>query len=161
MTKLRGWQALGILLMCYGCDAAGNGSEDDTAADIAAIHDLRQREVAAAEAADVEGLISLRTEDFVAMPPDQNVVQGRDAVREFLTGMFEQVELQETVVSEDVVVSGDWAHDRGTFTGTARPRGGGESMNIDGKYLWIATRQDDGSWRYTVQMWSYNSPAPR
>lgn len=129
-------------------------------ADVAAVNALQEREVAAAEAGDVAALLELRTHDFVAMPPDQSSVRGKEAVEEFLNGMFGQVEIEETVVSQAVVVAGDLAYDRGTFSGTARPKGGGESMAINGKYLWILERQADGSWRYTVQMWSNNAPAP-
>ena len=125
--------------------------------DASAISDLRRREIQAAEAGDVEELLSLRTDDFTAMPPGQNPVSGKEAVFAFLSGMFEQVSLEETVVSEEIVVSGDLAYDLGTFTGSATPKAGGDPMELDGKYVWIARRENDGSWKYAVQMWSDNS----
>lgn len=130
---------------------------DSQEADVSAINDLRRREIKAAEAGDVEGLLSIRTEDFTAMPPGQDPVCGKQAVSAFLSGMFEQVSIQETVVSDDIVVSGELAYDRGTFTGSATPKAGGDPMELNGKYLWIARREEDGSWRYAVQMWSDNS----
>ena len=93
--------------------------------DIAAINDLREHEIAAAKAGDVGTLLSLRVDDFVAMPPDQPAVRGREAVRGFLQGLFDQIDWEGTFTSEDVVVAGDWAYDRGIFTGTATPSGGG------------------------------------
>ena len=130
---------------------------DSQEADVSAINDLRRREIKSAEAGDVEALLALRTEDFTAMPPGQNPVSGKQAVSAFLSGMFEQVSIQETVVSEDIVVSGDLAYDRGTFTGSATPKAGGDPMELNGKYLWIARREENGSWRYAVQMWSDNN----
>ena len=126
--------------------------------DVAAINHLRERETAAVKAGDVGTLLSLRTEDFVAMPPDQPVVRGTEAVRGFLQGMFDQIAWEGTFTSEDVVVAGDWAYDRGIFTGTATPNGDGEPMPLDGKYLWILKRQTGGSWRFAVVSWSSNQP---
>jgi ketosteroid isomerase-like protein len=146
-----------VALLCTACSEADRTGRSPEA-DVAAVNDLREREVAAAEAGDVEALLSLRADDFIAMPPDQPPVRGREAVRVFLTAMFAQVQLEEEVASEGVVVAADWAYDRGMFSGTVRPKEGGEAMSVAGKYLWIARRQSDGSWRYTVQMWSNNQP---
>ncbi len=131
-----------------------------TQADVEAISDLRAREVAAAEAGDVEKLLAVRTDDFVAMPPGQPPVRGKADVRVFLEGMFNTVTVQESVVSEQLIVAGDWAYDRGIFTGTATVQESGDHIALDGKYLWIAERQADGSWLYAVQMWSDNQPPP-
>lgn len=159
MTAPRIYAALLLVVLFVACSQAEQtGSSPE--ADVAAVNALREREVAAAETGNVAALLELRTHDFVAMPPDQPSVRGKGAIEEFLNGMFGQMELEETVVSQGVVVAGDLAYDRGTFSGTARPKGGGESMAIDGKYLWILERQADGSWRYAVQMWSNKAPAP-
>lgn len=131
-------------------------NDDQHVKDVAAINQLREQEETAAEAGNVEALLLFRTDDFIAMPPNQPAIEGKEAVRAFLTGMLGQMQMEETVVSEEIVVSGDWAFDRGTFTGSATPKGGGETMTIDGKYLWILERQPNGSWKYTVQMWSNN-----
>jgi len=127
-----------------------------TSPDQQALAELRAREIEAAEAGDVETLLMLRTDDFVAMPPGHPPVVGLDNVRPFLQGMFAQMAIEEDVVSESLAVDGDLAYDRGYFTGTATPRAGGESIALDGKYLWIARRQERGAWKYVVQMWSDN-----
>lgn len=125
-----------------------------------AIAELRKREVQAAEAGDVEALLDLRIEDFVAMPPGQPPVRGKQDVRVFLEDMFSTVSVRETITSESVVVAGDLAYDRGVFAGAATIRASGESVPLDGKYLWIARRSSDGAWRYSVHMWSDNQPTP-
>lgn len=78
-------------------------------------------------------------------------------MRAFLEGMFSQMDVREDLVSDDLTVDGDLAYDRGRFTGAATPRAGGDPIPLDGKYLWIARRQADGTWKYVVQMWSDNS----
>lgn len=142
-----------ILTMLLGACAPEPGTLDREA-DVAAINELRSQEETAAEIGDVETLLELRTDDFVAMPPGREAVVGREAVRAFLSGMFGQMSMEETVVSEEVTVSGDLAYDRGTFTGTAMPAGGGDPIPIEGAYLWVLERQQDGSWKYAIQMWS-------
>lgn len=127
---------------------------------IEAIHALRAREIAAAEAGDVESLLELRTENFVAMPPGQPPVRGIPPVRDFLEVMFAAGSLKETLTSEDAVVAGEWAYDRGTFKGEVTMASTGATVPVDGKYLWIVRQQPDGSWRYAVQMWSDNQGSP-
>lgn len=120
------------------------------------IEQLRQQEIEAAEDGDVDALLALRTDDFVAMPPGHPPVTGKQHVRAFLEDMFSAVSIRETVTSESVVETDDLAYDRGVFTGEATMKESGTSVPLDGKYLWIARRASDGSWRYTVQMWSDN-----
>lgn len=104
---------------------------------VEAIHELRAREIAAAEAGDVESLLELRTENFVALPPGQPPVHGISAVRDFLEGMFAAGSLKETLISEDAVVAGEWAYDRGIFKGEVTMASTGATVPVDGKYLWI------------------------
>lgn len=132
---------------------------EQTEEDIAEINELREKEEAAFEAGDLDALLALRTNDFIVMPPNQAAVEGKEAVRGFISGMFGQLQMEETMVSEEIVVSGDWAFDRGTFTGSVTPSSGGKTMTLDGKYLWILKRQPDGSWKYTIQMWNNNGSA--
>jgi ketosteroid isomerase-like protein len=73
------------------------------------IDDLRRREIEAAEAGDVEALLELRTDDFVAMPPGRPPARGKDEVASFLNGMFAATSIRESVTSEDVHVNGDLA----------------------------------------------------
>jgi len=121
------------------------------------IADLRRREIEAAEAGDVEALLELRTDDFVAMPPNHPPVRGKAEVEGFLRGMFSTLAVRETVRSESVTVDGSLAYDRGVFSGQATMKSSGDTISLDGKYLWIAVRGPDGAWKYAVQMWSDNS----
>ena len=128
--------------------------------DIAAINDLREKERKAAVAGNVDALMALRTDDFIAMLPGMPAVKGKEALREVLTGMFGQMEeFEHETRSEEVIVSGDWAFHRGTFTDKVTLKSGGEPIAYEGKYLWILQRQEDESWKYAVQMSNRNGPA--
>ncbi len=52
------------------------------------------------------------------------------------------------IMSEEVVVTDDWAFSRGTFT---------VNDAVEGKFLTIFRRQEDGSWRIYRDSFSMNS----
>lgn len=122
--------------------------------DITAINEIREREVIGAEAGDVELLLSLRTGDFISIPPNRPSVVGKEAVGDFLTEVHKQTDTELTFISDEITIYGDWAHDRGTLKGTATPKNNGESVNFEGTYLFILKRQVDNSWKYSLAMWS-------
>ncbi len=128
--------------------------------DIAVIHELREKELTAALTGNVDSLMALRTDDFIAMLPYMPAIKGKEAVRKVLTGMFGQMEeFEHNTITEEVIVSGDWAFHRGNYTDRVTLKSGGEPIAFKGKYLWILQRQDDGSWKYAMQMSNRNGPA--
>lgn len=122
--------------------------------DITAINEIREKEQIGAEAGDVELLLSLRTDNFISIPPNQPAVEGIEAVGDFLTVIHEQSDTELTFVSDEIIISGDWAYDRGTLKGTVTSNNDGESQNFEGTYLFILKRQVDDSWKYSLAMWS-------
>ncbi|MDZ7757161.1 YybH family protein [Rhodohalobacter sp.] len=125
--------------------------------DIAEINELREKELEAVLAGNVDSLMAIRTDDFIAMLPGMPAIKGKEAVREVLTGMFGQMEeFEHNTISEEVIVSGDWAFHRGTYTDRVTLKSGGETMAFEGKFLWILQRQEDGSWKYAIQISNRN-----
>jgi ketosteroid isomerase-like protein len=53
------------------------------------------------------------------------------------------------------VVSGDWAWARGTYG--VDGEAGGNAFHVDGKFLTILKRQDDGSWKIYRDAFKSNS----
>ncbi|WP_212747534.1 YybH family protein [Fodinibius saliphilus] len=125
--------------------------------DIVLIDELRETELEAARAGNVDSLMAIRTDDFVAMLPDMPAIEGKEDVREALIAMFGKMEeFEHNTRSEEIIVSGDWAIQRGTFTDRVTLKSSGETMAYEGKFLWILERQDDGSWKYSIQMSNRN-----
>ena len=122
--------------------------------DITAINEIREREIIGAEAGDIELLLSLRTDNFIAIPPNQPSVEGKEAVGEFLTESHNQTDTELIFMSDEITISGDWAYDRGTHKGTVTPKNDGEPVNFEGTYLFILKRQTDNSWKYSLAMWN-------
>ena len=127
----------------------------DTETDEAAIRRVRQAHLDAAEAHDIDALVSTWAEDGVELPPNEPPTIGKEAYRarcERVLGemgdydsSFETAELEEC---------GDWAFERGTFVVRSRAapvRGEAEQR---GKYIWIYRRQPDGTWKWARAIWN-------
>jgi ketosteroid isomerase-like protein len=115
--------------------------------DIAAIGAVRQGLQAAENAGDHDAAVALLSEDAVLMVPDFPVQQGRAACHEFLRDVMgwlaERFERRIHYDSAEIVVDGDVAFDRGTFSFTVTPRSGGKTTHTTGKYLWILRRSEE------------------
>ena len=120
--------------------------------DIAELHSIRERLVAAENAHDAGVMIEMMAEDVVLMFPDFPVQEGRDASARFIrdvTDFFrESAHRHITYVSAEVRVIGELAFDRGTFSFTFEWKDGRESAVVEtGKYLWMYSRDKARTWR--------------
>jgi uncharacterized protein (TIGR02246 family) len=131
---------------------------DTTAADTAAINALRDAWVTAFNAADVDSLVNLYTEDAIDLPANEPTLSGRAAIREYFVTTFGMGKATATVTSEELQLMGDWAYDRGTFTLSIVPAAGGEAMNVSQRYLVVIRQQADGAWKLARLI--DNSPTP-
>ena len=129
-----------------------------TEADVEAINAVREQEIAAFTAGDIDGLLALFTDDGVVMPPNAPVAVGKEAVRSWLQDLYEQNSVQGTYTSSEVAVVGDWAFERLAFTLTLTPVAGGEPIQDVGKAVHIYQRQPDGSWKIAWDIWNSDNP---
>ena len=132
-----------------------------TEAEVEAIRSTNDEYVLAVMANDLDGWLAFWTDDAVWMYDGMPALTGKDANRpgfEEESGAFNFEAFN--INSEETVVSGDWAYDRGTFTATSVPVDGGESVQVDAKYLVIMRRQADGSWKYARFIFNSNTPPP-
>ena len=97
-------------------------------------------------------LADLYAEDAVLMPPHQQAVQGRTAIREWLAAF----PLVESFASDARAIEGraDLAYVRGTYTMRFRAPGGAGSIEDKGKYLEIRKKEMDGAWRIAVDIFN-------
>ena len=134
--------------------------EDTAEADQEAINALRDQFLAAYNAADVPGVVACFTDDAVVMAPNEPAVEGSEALAEWQQAFFDLFAADLALSSEEVVVSGDWAFDRGTYTQFLTPASGGDAIQDRGKYLVALERQPDGSWKIAREVWNSNNPVP-
>ena len=119
----------------------------DTAADEQAILGIWSTYTEARVGGDAETWLGLWDKDGIRMPPAAPAVD----YATFAPGTperFAKPPASMEIKSEEIEVAGDWAYSRGTFT---------VNDAIEGKFLTIFRRQDDGSWRIYRDSFSMNS----
>ena len=126
--------------------------------DVRAVIEADERWIEAFNAADVETLVSLYTNDVIVMPPGEASFQGRDRVRAWMRTFFARHTARQTLVNDEVMVAGEWAWMRGHFTTELTPRSGGPTRTESGKHLVIWRRESDGQWRAARDIWNGSDP---
>ena len=127
--------------------------------DVRALNQLRERTMQAENAGDAAFFEGVSAEDMVVMPPGMPAVSGRAATVAFMSAFLGQFDLRIQYVSEEIQVHGDLGLDRGTYTQTLTPKGGGEGNREFGNYLWIYSRRSDGRWEFSRVMWNTSQSA--
>ena len=150
--------AFSVLLALSSITVTSCASKKD-GADIEAINKLHQREMDASRKWDIDTLASLWTDDVVMLPAGEPALIGRDANRASVTRLRDQsgsAQISDYILSfNEVKVTGDWAFEWGTYSGTLAPEAGGESLRATGKVIRVLKKDADGSWRIARAM--YNS----
>jgi ketosteroid isomerase-like protein len=124
-----------ILLVAVACQPGVGPLTDE---DVAALRDLGQTYVRGFSANDAGTVAAVYAEGAVEMPPNIPARDGVDAIRAAYASYFEAG--AETVEF------------------TIREGGRTEPVTQTGKYLSIARRQEDGSWRYAAMIWNSDQP---
>ena len=153
VSWLTGWPVL--CLVVFGCSVSPEKRVSSTDTDVATLRRLADEWRAAAGAGAADQYISLLTNDVVMLVPLQPVLTGQDAVRAFVHPFFEEYRIsQEMWKSDEIVVTGDWAFDRGTYSAVYTRSAVGDSFQDTGTYLLIARRQPRGAWKYARLTWN-------
>jgi uncharacterized protein (TIGR02246 family) len=155
-----------VLLLCFalGCEkqaeeVAGQGGERALSnEDVAAIKASTEAYVQAVTSKDWTALAALYTEDAALMPPNQPMVQGREAILAWAEAVPPMTEFSITPVEIDGC--GDLAYVRGTGAWTITPEGAPEPIQETAKYVEIRRKQKDGSWLIAVDIFNSDLPLP-
>jgi uncharacterized protein (TIGR02246 family) len=136
-------------------------AEPLAAADIAAIRATDSAFTRAMGAGDAAGVAAIYLPDAHLMPPDAASVEGRAAIQQFIAGLLGAYHLTIAVSADEIEGRGDLAYARGHYTMEGTPNAAGvPALREQGKFVEVLRRQPDGTWRYAVDMWSPNQPAP-
>jgi uncharacterized protein (TIGR02246 family) len=123
--------------------------DPDSAAVQSAITAAYARFVDALRRGDAASLGANYTDDAVLMVPNTTDWEGRAGITQGFTGFLSQFSVVDArLTTKHVVLSGDYAIERGTYAWTLHPKTGtGPDIIDNGKYLTVWQRQDDGSWK--------------
>jgi uncharacterized protein (TIGR02246 family) len=130
-----------------------------TEQDIEAIRAVVEQDAEAVRRADWAAVARMFTVDAVRFPPNQQPVQGRDAIRSWLE-TFPPIE-QFNITADEIVGCGDVAFVRGTYVVSVTPEDGAGPQTDRGHYMGLLRKQVDGSWLWTTDMISSELPLPR
>jgi len=97
------------------------------------------------------------TSDATLLPPDHQLMKGRDAIETFWQGAMNMGVREAALETLEVEVRDDLAYEVGRFRMTVEPQGG-EAAKIAGKYV-VVWKLEGGSWRMHVDIWNSDSPA--
>ena len=122
--------------------------------DIRAIAEIREHTMRAENTGDAEFFNSACTDDIVLMPPGLPAVSGREAAVGFMRAFLSHFDLRIHYVSAETEIFGDAAYDRGTYTQTLAPKGGGPEASENGNYLWLYQRSSNGGWKMARVIWN-------
>ncbi|NIO39621.1 MAG: DUF4440 domain-containing protein [Burkholderiales bacterium] len=115
---------------------------------------------AASEGTDVELIASFWSDDATIHPNEAPVVQGKEAIIEFVRTSFDIPGFHITWQPQEVVVAG--SGDFGTTTGTNEftvPGPDGETSTIHGHYVTVWRKNADGDWKCVIDMFNSRVPA--
>ncbi len=102
---------------------------------------------------DLEAALDLVSDDYVLWAPGAAPLVGRDAVRALLqAAMARYQEMDPTYESEECIVVGDLAVDRGWDVQAATVRETGERVTRRQRVTLVIRRSGDGRWRYARGM---------
>jgi uncharacterized protein (TIGR02246 family) len=105
---------------------------------------------------DVAAVNVLYTEDAIQLPPDREMIRGREKIKEF-HGEGVQMGFEDAVMTgRELSVSGDIACEIGNYTEKFHPRGK-EPFEVKGKYLVIYKHTADG-WKIHREIWNILPP---
>jgi len=148
-----------IVVMGVACQPSAQRISPLTEQDVAAIKSLGTAMDQTTVAGDWDALLALMTEDVIWMISNSPAIYGRTACKLWLesTGIIitgHKLEFHE------IDGCGDIAYARGAYAETVTAEGFTETVEDTGKFLLIARRQTDGSWRIAILAPTTDLPLP-
>jgi uncharacterized protein (TIGR02246 family) len=123
-----------------------------------AIEAVNARFMEAVRLGDTAAIAELYTEDARLLPPESEMIQGREGIEAYWSGGI-QMGLKDVVLTSlDVFEMGRMACEIGKYGLTIQPEGQ-EAVEDSGKYVVIWKQESDGTWKLYVDIWNTNMPA--
>ena len=108
---------------------------------------------------NVEAVGALYTEDACLLPPNSEIIRGRQAIQDFLGIVMQQMGWKDTILTTvELVGSGDIINEIGNFKTTFHPEGK-ERIENKGKYVVLWKRKTEG-WKMHWDIWNTSLPPP-
>ncbi len=146
------WTLALALLLIVGCAAPQQDTTDEARAGIEATN---AQFMEAFSQSDAAGVAACYTEDAQFLPPNSEIVGGREAVQEAIQGLIDAGIKGLRLEATEVEGHGDTAHEVGTYT----LMGENEQTMDEGKYIVIWKKVGD-EWKLHRDIFNSNMPLP-
>jgi ketosteroid isomerase-like protein len=113
---------------------------------------VRSAWMSAVTSGDAEALRPLITDDYELWPHARPPLRGIDATVAAMRAAMQQFRIEQHFETEETVIAGDWAFERGVETMTVTALAGGPSRTMTQRALLILRRGTDQRWRYARGM---------
>ena len=160
--KLRNYSFLivfALLFVLFSC-AEPVKEEMDVAQVRGLIEEANLKFGEAVRQGDAAALATLYTEDATLLPPNSEMIKGRQGIEVFWQATGEMGVTDAVLTTVDVMGAGDLAYEIGKYTITIQPEGQ-EPVEDMGKYVVVWKLQADGSWKLHVDIWNSSMPPPQ
>jgi len=150
-----GW----ILITLPSCTPAGQdpagetGGEAHQAREAEEITALQGQWTMASNKGNLVAMKAFYAEDTVVVPPDAAPLAGINAIANWIDRRPADYSFELETSSLEIIVSGSWAFDRGTYALHAAPKDPTVLASEYGSYLRIWQKRD-GSWKIARDIWN-------
>ena len=113
---------------------------------------------------DAAGYLALHEEQAYKMPPGEpmyTIASARDHQQEAFDGMQAAYNVAMNLEPMEINVDRDLAYAMDTYTIDMEPKGDAPPALVDGKFLTVFRRQEDGSWKIWRDCFNNNAPPPQ
>jgi uncharacterized protein (TIGR02246 family) len=108
---------------------------------------------------DAAGVAALYTEDAVLLPPNSDMVRGRQGIKEFWGAAMRMGVKAGVLTTVEISGSGDMICEMGKYVMKIQPQGQ-EPVEDKGKYIVVWKRMVDG-WKIHRDIWNSSMPPPK
>lgn len=147
------------LLLMAGVAGCGPRTGSSVGSDEPGVRGLVEQFQAAWNQADPGALAELYTPDGTNMPPGREAVSGRDQIEATYASDFERVHPTLELDVDEARAAGDWGAASGSLSARLIRDGGQAGPAFRGKWIVVARRGDDGTWRISRFLWNWDRPA--
>jgi ketosteroid isomerase-like protein len=137
--------------------ACAPAAQRDDGEDRAAVNNIRLEFEAGENTGELDRMTRYLAADVVAMPPNRAITTGATALTELLRGFLGAYKVDVKYTTDEILIAGDWAFERGTAVETMTPKAGGVAETSNAKYLWLY-RRNNGKWELARLMWNSSDP---
>jgi len=148
----------GVLVMvALSAACSGPGPVEFTTKDAGEIRQQHEAFMTAFNTKDVARILDLYAENSVFMPPNQPIIRGKDALKQFYESLLTSEGASDLKMDiSEVSGHGPLAYQSGTYEMALKPAKGTAGRDR-GKYLFVIRKMGAG-WKFQYTMWNSDLP---